>query len=235
MNVNEKEWKETEDQDIMMNEGFTSGDGGTAAGGAPYDNMTDEGDTVSCENGDAAGVAGTETGAGAENAAGDAAAASENAAENAAENQSEISPEEAVAIWREKFVRLTAEYDNYRKRTFKEKLDIINAGGEDVVRAMLDVLDDMDRAIAAMAATDDVEAIRQGIMLIDTKLRNTLRGKGLSEIEAVGSELDTDLHEAVARIPAPDEAQKGKIIDVVQKGYKLKDKIIRYAKVVVGQ
>ncbi len=147
----------------------------------------------------------------------------------------ELTPEEEAAIWKDKFVRLSAEYDNYRKRTFKEKLDIIAAGGEDVVRSMLDVLDDMDRALEAIAKTDDLAAVKQGIVLIDTKLRGALKSRGLSEIEAVGSELDTDLHEAVARIEAQDAAMKGRIIDVVQKGYKLKDKIIRYAKVVVGQ
>ena len=144
-------------------------------------------------------------------------------------------PEEEAAIWRDKFVRLSAEFDNYRKRTFKEKLDLINAGGEDIVRSMLDVLDDMDRALEAIAKTDDIEAVKTGIVLIDTKLRGVLKGRGLAEIEAVGSELDTDLHEAVARIEVEEAARKGKIIDVVQKGYKLKDKIIRYAKVVVGQ
>ncbi len=146
-----------------------------------------------------------------------------------------LTPEEEAAIWKDKFVRLSAEYDNYRKRTFKEKMDIIAAGGEDVVRSMLDVLDDMDRALEAIAKSDDIESIRQGIMLIDTKLRNTLHNRGLAEIEAAGSELDTDLHEAVARIETEDRELKGKIIDVVQKGYKLKDKIIRYAKVVVGK
>ncbi len=147
----------------------------------------------------------------------------------------ELTPEEEAAIWKDKFVRLSAEYDNYRKRTFKEKLDLIAAGGEDVVRSMLDVLDDMDRALEAIARTDDMAAVKQGITLIDNKLRGALKNRGLAEIEAVGSELDTDLHEAVARIETEDAARKGKIIDVVQKGYKLKDKIIRYAKVVVGQ
>jgi molecular chaperone GrpE len=114
-------------------------------------------------------------------------------------------------------------------------MDIIAAGGEDVVRAMLDVLDDVDRALAAITAASDVEAVKQGISLIDAKLRGTLKARGLAEIEAVGQALDADLHEAVARIPAPSDEQRGKIIDVVQKGYKLKDKIIRYPKVVVGQ
>ncbi len=154
---------------------------------------------------------------------------------DAPEAPQELTPQEEAAIWKDKYMRLSAEYENYRKRTFKEKLDLIAAGGEDVVRSMLEVLDDMDRALAAMAKTDDMEAVKQGIELIDTKLRNTLKNKGLAEIEAIGGELDTDLHEAVARIEVEEKKMKGKIIDVVQKGYKLKEKIIRYAKVVVGQ
>jgi len=97
------------------------------------------------------------------------------------------------------------------------------------------VLDDVDRALAAISTASDVEAVKQGITLIDAKLRGTLKARGLAEIEAVGAPLDTDLHEAIAQIPAPSDDAKGRVIDVVQKGYKLKDKIIRYAKVVVGQ
>ncbi|MDR2891294.1 MAG: nucleotide exchange factor GrpE [Alistipes sp.] len=159
----------------------------------------------------------------------------EAAAEQAAQNEVENTPEYEAALWKEKYARLSAEFDNYRKRTVREKMDMMNAGGEEVVRALLETLDDMDRALDAMRKTDDMEAVKQGIELIDAKLRGALRGRGLSEIEAMGEELDTDLHEAIARVPASDEAQKGKIIDVVQKGYKLRDKIIRYAKVVVGQ
>jgi molecular chaperone GrpE len=144
-------------------------------------------------------------------------------------------PEEEAAMWRDKYTRLSAEYENYRRRTTKEKMDIIAAGGEDVVRSMLEVLDDIDRALTAIANTTDLEAIKQGIALIDNKLRGALKSKGLTEIEAAGQELDTDLHEAIARIEVEEKAMKGKIIDVVQKGYKLKEKIIRYAKVVVGQ
>ncbi|MDR2883286.1 MAG: nucleotide exchange factor GrpE [Alistipes sp.] len=152
-----------------------------------------------------------------------------------ADAPTELTPEEEVAVWRDKFVRLSAEFDNYRKRTTREKIELIAVGGEDVVRLMLDVLDDMDRALEAMVRTDDLAAVRQGIVLIDTKLRGALRSRGLAEIEAVDQQLDTDLHEAVARIETDDAERKGKIIDVVQKGYKLNDKIIRYAKVVVGQ
>ncbi len=198
-------YEEADNQDIETNEGRTS-DGGESGGESrATDNMAGNGDTAS----DGVG--------------------------QDAETQAEESPEYEAALWREKYTRLSAEYDNYRKRTLKEKMEIMNAGGEDVVRSMLEVLDDMDRALVAMAGTDDMEAVKQGIALIDNKLRGALKSRGLAEIEAMGSELDTDLHEAVARIAVEEAERKGRIIDVVQKGYKLRDKIIRYAKVVVGQ
>lgn len=151
-----------------------------------------------------------------------------------ADKDSESAPDEA-AMWKDKYVRLSAEFENYRKRTLKEKLDLISAGGEDIVKSMLEVLDDMDRALLAMENTDDMEAVKQGVVLIDDKLRGILKSKGLAEIEATGEELDADLHEAVARIEVAEKEMKGRIIDVVRKGYKLKEKIIRYPKVVVGQ
>ncbi len=182
------------------------------------------------------GAAATEDRTGDDGAATDnLAEAADNTSPDGASTPAELTPEEEAAIWREKFVRLSAEFDNYRKRTTREKMELIAAGGEDVVRSMLDVLDDMDRALEAIAKTDDLAAVKQGIVLIDTKLRGALKSRGLAEIEAVGQELDTDLHEAVARIETDDAERRGRIIDVVQKGYKLKDKIIRYAKVVVGQ
>ncbi len=140
-----------------------------------------------------------------------------------------------AAVWKDKYMRLSAEFENYRKRTLKEKLDLINTGSEDVMKSMLEVLDDMDRALAAMEKTEDMEAVRQGIILIDDKLRGTLKNKGLCEMKCVGEDIDADLHEAVARIETAEKAMKGKIVDVIQKGYKLKEKIIRYPKVVVGQ
>jgi molecular chaperone GrpE len=197
--------EEIENQDIEMTEGFG---GNTVAEETPEEMTEDATDNMS---------ANTDTASGQPPAA------------------ATLTPEEEAAIWKDKFVRLSAEFDNFRKRTFKEKMDIIAAGGEDVVRSMLDVLDDMDRALEAIAKTDDLESVRQGIVLIDAKLRGALKSRGLAEIEALGAELDTDLHEAVARIAAGEKEMKGRIIDVVQKGYKLKDKIIRYAKVVVGQ
>lgn len=140
----------------------------------------------------------------------------------------------AESEWQDKYLRLVAEFDNYRKRTLREKMDLIASGGEDVIKSLLTVMDDIDRALDAMSKSNDIDSIRQGIVLIHQKLLETLQAKGVEEITAIGRELDTDLHEAVAKFPVSDE-KKGKIIDVVQKGYKLKDKVVRFAKVVVGE
>ena len=113
-------------------------------------------------------------------------------------------------------------------------MDLIASGGEDVIKSLLTVMDDIDRALDAMSKSSDIDSIRQGIVLIHQKLLETLHAKGVEEITAIGKELDTDLHEAGAKFPVSDE-KKGKIIDVVQKGYKLKDKVVRFAKVVVGE
>lgn len=144
-------------------------------------------------------------------------------------------PQEEAAVWKDKYMRLSAEFDNYRKRTLKEKMDLTQYGGENVIKSLLPVLDDMDRAIESMYNTEDIESVRSGIELIRTKLVDTLRSQGLNEIEAVGQKLDTDYHEAVAKTPAPDKKQKGCIVDIAQKGYCLKEKVIRHAKVVVGE
>lgn len=136
--------------------------------------------------------------------------------------------------WKDKYLRLSAEFDNYRKRTLREKMELIESGGEDVIKSMLAVVDDFDRAMAAMQTATDVVSVREGVELIRMKMNDALKGRGVAEIEAVGLPLDTDLHEAVAKFPAGDD-KKGLIIDVVQKGYKLKEKVIRYAKVVVGE
>ncbi len=161
------------------------------------------------------------------------------AADNVAEEQQPEADKTAqvadeAAEWKDKYMRLSAEFDNYRKRTLKEKMDLIESGGEDVIKSMLAVMDDFERALAAMQSATDVAAVREGIELIQHKMSDTLKAKGVSEIEAAGLPLDTDLHEAVAQFPAGDD-KKGLIIDVVQKGYKLKEKVIRYAKVVVGE
>ena len=136
--------------------------------------------------------------------------------------------------WKDKYIRLSAEFDNYRKRTLREKMELIESGGEDVIKSMLSVMDDFDRALSAMQSATDVASVREGVELISQKMRDALKAKGVSEIVAKGEALDTDLHEAVAKFPAGEE-QKGKVIDVVQKGYKLKEKVVRYAKVVVGE
>ena len=160
----------------------------------------------------------------------------DNVAETDAAVKSDVEKmAEEAAQWRDKYVRLSAEFDNYRKRTIKEKMELVSSAGEDVIKSLLPVMDDLERALAATEKSTDVEAVREGVVLISNKLRDTLRGKGLVEIDAFGQELDTDFHEAVAKIPAPEETQKGKIVDVVQKGYKLHDKVIRHSKVVVGE
>ena len=140
-----------------------------------------------------------------------------------------------AAEWRDKYLRLSAEFDNYRKRTLREKMELVASGGKDVITSILPVLDDIDRAMEAARSVQDIESVRTGTELIAQKLRGMLDAQGLKEIEAIGSAFDTDFHEAVAKTPAADPALKGRIVDVVQKGYKLKDNVIRHAKVVIGE
>ena len=166
--------------------------------------------------------------------------ATANVAEDGAEqNESneaaaEPSPEEIIAVWRDKYMRLQAEFDNYRKRTLREKMDLVASGGSDVIKSMLSVLDDMYRAVAASEKSEDITALREGEKLVLQKFEEALRQKNVTEIEAVGKEFDPDFHEAVARFAAGED-KKGKVIDVVQRGYMLGDKVLRYAKVVVGE
>ena len=160
-------------------------------------------------------------------------------ADNVAEEQNEQTDKTTAAAdeaaeWKDKYMRLSAEFDNYRKRTLKEKMDLSESGGEDVIKSMLAVMDDFERALAAMQSATDVASVKEGVELIQHKMCEALKAKGVSKIEAVGQPLDTDLHEAVAKFPAGDD-KKGLVIDVVQQGYKLKEKVIRYAKVVVGE
>ena len=163
------------------------------------------------------------------------AAATDKVAEEPVAEADKVTPQNSeVEEWKDKYLRLSAEFDNYRKRTLREKMELIESGGEDVIKSMLAVMDDFDRALNAMQSATDVASVREGVELISQKMRDALKAKGVSEIEAVGLPLDTDLHEAIAKFPVEDE-RKGLIIDVVQKGYKLKDKVIRYAKVVVGE
>ncbi|QKG78908.1 nucleotide exchange factor GrpE [Tenuifilum thalassicum] len=136
---------------------------------------------------------------------------------------------------KDKYLRLTAEFDNYRKRTLKEKSDILKYAAEEVLKDLLPVIDDLDRALKAVDAAKDIDSVKEGIGLIINKFNDFLKAKGVKEIDALGKELDTDLHEAITKIPVEEEDKKGKIVDVVQKGYMLHDKVMRFSKVVVGE
>ena len=142
--------------------------------------------------------------------------------------------EKEAAEWKDKYIRLQAEFDNFRKRTLKEKMDLVQSGGSKVITGMLQVLDDVLRAVEASEKSEDIAALREGEKLVAQKFTGALRKEGVTEIEAKGHDFDADLHEAVAKFAAGEE-QKGKVIDVVQRGYKLGDKVLRYAKVVVGE
>lgn len=142
--------------------------------------------------------------------------------------------EARVAEVNDKYIRLAAEFDNYRRRTARERLDLIATAGEDIIKGMLPVLDDCERALQVLRESGADKAAIEGTELIYNKLMTFLKGRGLSVIEALGKELDTDYHEAVAQLPVQEKKQKNKIVDVIQQGYKLNDKVIRFAKVVVG-
>ena len=132
-------------------------------------------------------------------------------------------------------LRLMAEFDNYRKRTMKEKAELIKTGGEKVVSSILPILDDLERAIKNMETSEDIVAMKEGVELIYNKFMKVLAENGVQKIETKDKDFDTDYHEAIALVPAPTEEQKGKILDCVQNGYTLNDKVVRHAKVVVGQ
>lgn len=134
--------------------------------------------------------------------------------------------------WKDKYTRLSAEFDNFRKRTYKEKQDLAAYGSREVILAILPVLDDMDRAVDALEKSDNIDSAREGMKLIRQRLIETLKQQGVCEIVSNDADFDTDLHEAVTRFPSEDK--KGKVIDTIQKGYKLRDKVIRFCKVVVG-
>lgn len=163
----------------------------------------------------------------------------ETAVEETTETVEEVTVEaqlqEELAKEKDKFLRLFAEFENYKKRTSKERLELFKTASKDVVVAMLPVLDDFDRALTEISKTD-AEDLKKGVELISNKLRETLKSKGLAEVAVkAGDIFDAEDHEAVTQIPAPTDEMKGKIIDVLEKGYTLGDKVIRYPKVVVGQ
>lgn len=157
----------------------------------------------------------------------------ETAEENGENKVAEL--EGQVAELKDKYLRQVAEFDNYRKRTLKEKTELILNGGEKVITALLPILDDMERAAQNIEKSDDVEALKEGLSLVFQKLEKVLETQGLKKIETENKDFDTDYHEAIAMIPAPSAEQKGKVLDCVQSGYTLNDKVIRHAKVAIGQ
>ncbi|HIP32810.1 MAG TPA: nucleotide exchange factor GrpE [Crocinitomicaceae bacterium] len=147
----------------------------------------------------------------------------------------EPTAEEKYAELNNKYLRIHAEFDNYRKRTNKEKIDIIGNASASVLKDMIPVIDDFERAILNNKDVDDATSIKQGFELIYNKFLNTLKSRGLTPMDSIGQDFNPDIHEAIANVPAPKKKQKGKVIDAVEKGYTLNDKVIRFAKVVVGQ
>jgi len=156
------------------------------------------------------------------------------------ENQptEEISAEDKLraelAESNDKYLRLYAEFDNYKRRTTKERVELLQTAGKDVIVSMLSILDDFERGLKSMETASDVDAVKEGVSLVYNKLKNTLVQKGLKEMESKGNTFDADIHEAITNIPAPSDDLKGKVVDEVEKGYFLNDKVIRFAKVIVG-
>lgn len=196
--------KKTENQQVDEKAGFIEGEGYPNCEGEPCANMADE---------------------------------NQQSADTVAEepkSESEDTPKAEEVDWRDKYIRLQAEFDNFRKRTLREKMALIESGGSDAWKAILPVLDDMERAITASEKSEDINALREGEKLIYNKFIDILRQKNVVEIEALDKEFDADLHEAIARFNAGEE-KSGKVIDVVQRGYKMGEQVLRYAKVVVGE
>ena len=170
-------------------------------------------------------------------------AAEQNGAEAGAEEiKTEATPElsaeeklkqENTAL-NDKYLRLFAEFDNYKRRTQKERVELLQTAGKDVIVSLLTILDDFDRANKAAETATEVGPIKEGVQLVHNKLKSVLAQKGLKEMESINTPFDTDLHEAITKIPAPSDELKGKVIDELEKGYTLNDKVIRFAKVVVG-
>jgi len=158
-----------------------------------------------------------------------------NVDETAKEEKDELTvAQEALAIEKDKFLRLFAEFENYKKRTSKERIELFKTAGQEVLQSLLPVLDDFDRAQKEIQKSEDT-GIKEGVNLIHEKLKNTLKLKGLELVEVnAGEAFDAEIHEAITQIPAPTEDLKGKIVDVIESGYKLGDKIIRFPKVVTG-
>ncbi len=154
--------------------------------------------------------------------------------DRATDNVAEPSLEEQIAVWRDKYLRLQAEFDNFRKRTIKEKMDLVERGCEGAWKAILPILDDMERAVAASHKSEDIEALRAGEELVMKKFESVLQGANITAIDCVGKPFNEEEQEAVARFAAGED-KRGLVIDCVQRGYKLGEHVLRYAKVVVGE
>lgn len=163
----------------------------------------------------------------------------EGSEESPSENkESQISDEDKLKAeateWQNKYLRLYAEFDNFKRRTSKERLELLQIAGKDVISDLLTVLDDFERAQKSIETATDVVAVKEGVTLVQHKLKSILNQKGLKEMESKGKEFDADLHEGITSIPAPSADLKGKVIDELEKGYLLNDKVIRFAKVIIG-
>ena len=161
--------------------------------------------------------------------------AKEAEAEEKEEPKKEPTAEEKLAELQDRYLRLSAEYDNFRKRSLKEKIDLQKSANQNLLEAILPVADDFDRAMQSVDEAKDIKAVKEGLKLISGKFKGFLSQQGVKEIEAVNKKFDTDLHEAITKIPAPSKKLKGKVVDVVQKGYFLNDKVLRFSKVVIGE
>lgn len=151
------------------------------------------------------------------------------------EVKSEPTADEKFASLNDKYIRIHAEFDNYRKRTNKEKVDIIGNANASLLKDLIPIIDDFERAIQNNENVEDTAALKEGFSLIFSKYMNILKAKGLTPMDSIGQDFDADIHEAIANVPAPKKKLKGKVIDAIEKGYTLNDKIVRYAKVIVGQ
>jgi molecular chaperone GrpE len=158
----------------------------------------------------------------------------ENKQNNEQAPEQNTSAEQILAELNDKYLRLYSDFENYKKRTLKERIDLIKTAGEDVYKNMLPVLDDFERANKANENTTDLKAINEGLKLVYQKLAGILKSNGVEDMQAVGTEFNPDLHEAITNIPAPTDDLKGKVIEVIEKGYLLNGKVIRFAKVIVG-
>ena len=150
-------------------------------------------------------------------------------------NSSENEIQKEDQDFKEKYIRLYSEYENYRKRTAKEKIDLITNASENVIKELLPILDDFERAIDNNKNVEDASVLKEGFDLIYSKMHKGLINQGLKPMEANGKDFDSEIHEAITKIPAPNEKLKGKVVDVIEKGYQINEKVIRYAKVVVGE